>query len=85
MQSATEAISSGTRVPVMIILPEMNRIPAHSLPPLVRIPVRPAMDLLLRLLQILRPECRLIRSQWVIWSGSPLPGASTTGSLTVEI
>ena len=29
----------------------MNRIPAHSLPPLIRIPVRPAMDLLIRLLQ----------------------------------
>ena len=28
----------------------------------------PAMDLLLRLLQILRPECRLIRIRWVIWS-----------------
>lgn len=44
-----------------------------------------AMDLLIRLLQILRPECRPIRSQWVIWSGSPLPEASTTGSLTAEI
>ena len=85
--SATETISNGTRIPVMIIQPEMRQISVRSLPLLMAAAVQPVpiIFLMLRLAQILLQMFRLIRSQSGIWYGFLLQEANITGFQTAEI
>ena len=87
MLSATEAIFNGTRIPVMIIQPEMRQISVRSLPLLMAAAVQPVpiIFLMLRLAQILLQMFRLIRSQSGIWYGFLLQEANITGFQTAEI